>query len=121
MEMTKEELQRRIDDLTTDLAKNESETLHCKKALADAQQCIAVIDRPKVTRDQMTEIEDAIWQVVKSIDFSDSNNYDMDFEIDYDNRITVSSMDFDGAEGISDDICSEISALFNIIDTEEEV
>ena len=120
MEMTKEELQRRIDDLTTDLERGESETLHCKKALADAEHRIAVIDRPKVTRAQMTEIEDAIWQVVKSIDFTDSNNYDMDFEIDYDNRITVSSMDFDGAEGISDDICSEIGALFNIIDTEDE-
>jgi hypothetical protein len=121
MEMTKEELQRRISELKADLARGESEALHCKKALVETQQRIAVIDRPKVTPDQIREIQDAIYQIVKNVDFTDSNNYDMDFEIDYDNRITVSSMDFDGAEGISDDICSEVSALFNIIDTEDEV
>lgn len=120
MEMTKEELQRRINELTSDIARGESEALHCKKALVDAQQRIAVIDRPKVTRNQMTEIQDAIYQIVKNVDFTDSNNYDMDFELDYDNRISISSMDFDGAEEISDDICSEVSSLFNIIDTEDE-
>ena len=120
MEMTKEELQRRISELTADLARGESEALHCKKALVDAQQRITVIDRPKVTRNQMTEIQDAIYQIVKNVDFTDSNNYDINFELDYDNRISISSMDFDGAEEISDDICSEVSSLFNIIDPEDE-
>jgi len=120
MEMTKEQLQKRINELTEDLARGESESEHARKDLEDAQRLMAIVDKPKITRYQITEIQDAIYQAVKNVDFTDSGNYDMDFEIDYDNRITVSNIDFDGAEGISDDICEEISALFNIIDTEDE-
>ena len=120
MEMTKEELQRRINELTTDLARGESETEHCKKALGDAQRRMAVVDRPKVTPDQIREIQDAIWQVIRNTDFTDSNNYDVDFEIDYDNRISISSMEFN-CEEIAEEICEEVSSLFNIINPEDEV
>ena len=119
MEMTKEELQRRINELTTDLARGESETEHLKKTIGDAQRRMAVIDRPKVTRNQMTEIQDAIYQIVKNVDFTDSNNYDMDFELDYDNRISISSMEFN-CEEIAEEICEEVSALFNIVNIEDE-
>ena len=120
MEMTKEELQRRINELTTDLARGESETEHCKKALGDMQRRMAVVDRPKVTPDQIREIQDAIWQVIRNTDFNDSNNYDVDFEIDYDNRISISSMDFNGSDEIAEEICEEVSALFNIVNIEDE-
>ena len=120
MEISKAELQKRINELTEDLARGESESEHARKDLEDTQRLMAIVDKPKVTRNQMTEIQDAIYQIVKNVDFTDSNNYDMDFELDYDNRISISSMDFDGAEEISDDICSEVSSLFNIIDTEDE-
>jgi hypothetical protein len=45
----------------------------------------------------------------------------MDFEIDYDNRIAVSSMEFNNSDEIADDICSEIECLFNVIQPEDEV
>ena len=120
MEMTKEELQRRINELTTDLARGESETEHCKKALEDAQRRMAVVDRPKVTPDQIREIQDSIWQVIRNTDFTDSNNYDVDFEIDYDNRISINSMEFNSSDEIAEEICEEVSALFNIVNIEDE-
>jgi hypothetical protein len=51
-----------------------------------------------------------------NIDFTDCNNYDMDFEIDYDNRIAASNIEFNGTDGISDDIIMEVEALFNILE-----
>jgi len=120
MEMTKEELQRRINELTTDLARGESETEQLKRNLGDAQRRMAVVDRPKITRDQMTDLQDAIWKVISNTDFTDSNNYDMDFEVDYDNRIAISSMEFNSSEEISEEICEEVSALFNIVNIEDE-
>ena len=51
-----------------------------------------------------------------NVDFCDSNNYDMDFEIDYDNRISVGSMEFNESDSISDDIIMEVEALFNILE-----
>mgnify|MGYP003668233713 CR=1 FL=1 len=118
--MTKEELERKVRELTASITTFNNDADLLKKDLADAHQRLAVIGRPRITRDQMTEIQDAIYTVVNNVDFTDCNNYDMDFEIDYDNRIAVSSMEFNNSDEIADDLCSEIGSLFNVIETEDE-
>jgi len=118
--MTKEELQRKVDELTQSLDSFNKNTEMLKQDLVVAQNALKVADRPKITQDQMTEIQDAIHVVVNNIDFTDCNNYDMDFEIDYDNRIAVSSMEFNNSHEIADDISSEIECLFNVIQPEDE-
>ena len=120
MEMTKEELERKVRELTASITTFNNDADLLKKDLADAHQRLAVIGRPRITQDQMTELQDAIHTVVGNIDFTDCNNYDMDFEIDYDNRIAVSSMEFNNSHEIADDIASEMEALFNVIQTEDE-
>ena len=120
MEMTKEELQRKVDELTQSLDTFNKNTEMLKQDLAVAQNALKVADRPRITQDQMTEIQDAIYTIVNNVDFTDCNNYDMDFEIDYDNRIAVSNMEFNNSDDIADDLCSEIECLFNVIDTEKE-
>ena len=120
MEMTKEELQRKVDELTQSLESFTKNTEMLKQDLIVAKNALKVADRPKITQDQMTEIQDAIYTVVNNVDFTDCNNYDMDFEIDYDNRIAVSSMEFNNSDEIADDLCSEIGSLFNVIETEDE-
>ena len=118
--MTKEELQRKVDELTQSLESFTKNTEMLKRDLIVAKNALKVADRPKITQDQMTDLIDAIHTVVGNIDFTDSNNYDMDFEIDYDNRIAVSNMEFNNSHEIADDISSEIECLFNVIETEDE-
>ena len=118
--MTKEELQRKVDELTQSLESFTKNTEMLKQDLIVAKNALKVADRPKITQDQMTEIQDAIYTVVNNVDFTDCNNYDMDFEIDYDNRIAVSNMEFNNSDDIADDICSEIECLFNVIQPEDE-
>ena len=118
--MTKEELERKVRELTASIETFTNDADLLKKDLAAANQRLAVVNRPKITQDQMTEIHDAIYTVVNNVDFTDCNNYDMDFEIDYDNRIAVSSMEFNNSDEIADDLCSEIGSLFNVIETEDE-
>jgi len=120
MEMTKEELQRKVDELTQSLDTFNKNTEMLKQDLAEAQRKLKIADRPKITQDQMTEIQDAICTVVSNVCFTDCNNYDIDFELDYDNRIAVSHMEFNNSDAIADDICSEIECLFNVIETEDE-
>ena len=118
--MTKEELERRVRELTASIETFTNDADLLKKDLAAANQRLAVVNRPKITQDQMTEIHDAIYTVVNNVDFTDCNNYDMDFEIDYDNRIAVSNMEFNNSDEIADDLCSEIGSLFNVIQPENE-
>ena len=118
--MTKEELERKVRELTASIETFTNDADLLKKDLAAANQRLAVVNRPKITQDQMTEIHDAIYTVVNNVDFTDCNNYDMDFEIDYDNRIAVQSMEFNNSDEIADDLCSEIGSLFNVIQPEDE-
>ena len=118
--MTKEELQRKVDELTQSLESFTKNTEMLKQDLIVAKNALKVADRPKITQDQMTEIQDAIYTIVNNVDFTDCNNYDMDFEIDYDNRVAVSNMEFCNSDEIADDLCSEIGSLFNVIETEDE-
>ncbi len=80
MEMTKEELQRRINELTADLARGVSESEHLKKTLGDAQRRMSVIDRPKVTQKFLNELSDAIENAVSNIDFDDTHAYEFDLD-----------------------------------------
>ena len=118
--MTKEELERKVRELTASITTFNNDADLLKKDLADAHQRLAVIGRPRITQDQMTELQDAIHTVVGNIDFTDCNNYDMDFEIDYNNQIAVSSMEFNNSHGIADDIACEMEELFNVIQSEDE-
>ena len=118
--MTKEELQRKVEELTQSLDSFNKNTEMLKQDLVVAQNALKVADRPKITEDQMTEIHDSIYTIVNNVDFTDCNNYDMDFEIDYDNRVAVSNMEFCNSDEIADDLCSEIGSLFNVIETEDE-
>jgi len=120
MEMTKEELQLKVNELTQSLESFTKNTEMLKQDLAEAQRKLKIADRPKITQDQMDDLIDAIHVVVNNVCFTDCNNYDMDFEIDYDNRITVSNIEFNNSHEIADDISSEIECLFNVIQPEDE-
>ena len=118
--MTKEELQLKVNELTQSLDTFNKNTEMLKQDLAEAQRKLKIADRPKITQDQMTEIQDAINEIVSNIDFTDCNNYDVDFEIDYDNRLAISNIEFNNTHEIVDDISSEIECLFNVIEDEDE-
>ena len=118
--MTKEELERRVRELTASIETFTNDADLLKKDLSEANRRLAVVNRPKITQDQMTEIHDAVNDIVSNIDFTDCDNYDMDFEIDYNNQIAVSSMEFNNSHEIVDDLCSEIEGLFNVIQPEDE-
>ena len=118
--MTKEELQLKVNELTQSLDTFNKNTEMLKQDLAEAQRKLKIADRPKITQDQMTEIQDAINEIVSNIDFTDCNNYDVDFEIDYDNRLAISNIEFNNTHEIVDDISSEIECLFNVIENEDE-
>jgi len=120
MEMTKEELQRKVDELTQSLDSFNKNTEMLKQDLKDAQQRLLVINRPKVTKKFLDELSDSVEEAVSNIDFTDTNAYDVDFEIDYDNRLAISSIEFNHVHDIGDEIYSRLEDMFNVIEDKDE-
>ena len=110
--MTKTQLQLKIDSLKLSIKQSDDLTNNYTSELGALEKQLADLNKPKLTPLQFDELHGAIEEAVGSFDFDDSDNYDIDFHIDYDNRIAVESMSFLNADEIVRVIYNDISELF---------
>ena len=110
--MTKEQLKIKIDSLRLSIKQSDDLTNNYTSELNALEKQLADLNKPKLTPLQFDELHGAIEEAVGSFDFDDSDNYDIDFHIDYDNRISVESMSFLNADEIVRVIYNDMSELF---------
>ena len=61
---------------------------------------------------QLDDIQEAIEYAVGDFDFSDDNNYDKEFELDYDGRVQLSNFDFTEQQELVEMIVEKVHKLF---------
>jgi len=110
--MDKEQLEVNIAALqllvneTTDKSKDFTTQLdQAKKDLAD-------VNKPVLTPSQLDDIQEAIESGVSDYDFSDHDNYDKDFELDYDGKVQLSNFDFVNQQDLVEMIVEKVHKLF---------
>ena len=97
--------------------KDSSETYMLE--LEKAQQELKDYNKPELTSSQLADIEEAITKGVENFDFSDSENYDKEFGIDYDGRVTLESLEFRNHYELHDMIATKVFTLFKEIKEDE--
>ena len=117
--MTKAELQVKISELEASLKVNELSQTDLVNKLVDAQKELENINKPKITQETVDLMYEAIEEAIDNFDFDDSDNYEADFTIDYDNRLALESIRFDGVTSIAEDVFRELEKLFNVIPSEQ--
>ena len=85
-----------------------------KKELAD-------INKPELTPLQFDNLYEAVEQGVSGYDFSDTDNYDKDFGIDYDGRVTLESFDISNSQDLVEAVVAEVSKLFTEKSEDDQV
>ena len=110
--MTKVELEVKLEALQKLLDEKANEQASYASQIRDLEKQLKDINKPKLTGLQLDELRDAIETGIDSFDFDDQDNYDMDFHIDYDNRIAVESMSFHNAEELLRVVYNEARELF---------
>ena len=110
--MDKEQLEVNISALqllvneTTDKSKDFTAQLEqAKKDLAD-------VNKPVLTPEQLDNIQEAIEYAVGDFDFSDEDNYDKEFELDYDGRVQLSNFDFTNQQELVEMVVEKVHKLF---------
>jgi len=110
--MNKEQLEVNIAALellvneTTDKSKDFTAQLEqAKKDLAD-------VNKPVLTPSQLDDIQEAIEAGVGDFDFSDHDNYEKDFELDYDSRVQLSNFDLINQQDLVEMIVEKVHKLF---------
>ena len=110
--MNKVELEAKIEALQSALDTKKQEQNAYQGQIDTLQKQLKDISKPKLTGLQLDELYQAIEQGIDSFDFDDQDNYDMDFHIDYDNRIAVESMSFHNAQELVRVVYNEARELF---------
>jgi len=117
--MTKTELEAKIEALQAALDTKTQEQNAYRGQIDTLKEQLADLNKPKLTPLQFDELHGAIEEAVGAFDFDDTDNYDIDFHIDYDNRIAIESMRFQNADEIVRVIYNDISELFSEADEDK--
>ena len=88
--------------------------------LSAMEKRLADINKPAITPMVMDEISEAIESAVEDFDFSDDGNFETEFELDYDNRIRLSNMDFTNSHELVAEIAEKVLELFQEAECPED-
>ena len=111
--MTKvEELEKAVLMLEEQVEQNKTMSAEHLADLAQAKKELADVNKPELTPLQFDDLYEAIESGVSNYDFSDSDNFDKEFGIDYDGRVTLESFDINNSQELVEAICDKVNKLF---------
>lgn len=114
--MEAQSLENRIKTLETMLAQAKQDSTQMSNELSSARVALEKINLPKITKETVDEIREAITQTISNYDFDRSNSYSYEFEIDYDSRIQLINIEFDAVDDLAESISDSVEYLFNVIE-----
>lgn len=117
--MTKQELEAKVNDLELTLNAVELNAKCLKDDLIEANEKLANINKPVITKEFVEEIREAVYQAINQINFNNVDSYEVDFEIDYNNTLAVGNIEFNEVDDINETVCDYIEDLFNVIEEDE--
>jgi|11BtaG_2_1085332.scaffolds.fasta_scaffold02916_4 hypothetical protein len=118
--MTKEQLELKVKELTAALSQFETDQKELAKQLQEAKVQLADVNKPVISVKFRDQIREAVCEGVRAYRFDEAESYDIDFELNYDNRVEVSNIEFNYTDDLEESICSEIEDLFKIQDNDED-
>jgi len=120
---TKEELEQAVVMYEEALESSKHSVIVDTQDLELAKKDLASFNKPELTGSQLDDINEAIEMAVGNFDFDDADNYNKEFELDYDGRVQLSTLEFENAQELIEAVVEEVHKLFvevEELDTTEE-
>jgi len=109
---TKEELEQAIVMHEEALESSRHSVVVDTQDLEQAKKDLASLNKPVLTGEQFDNIDEAVEAAVGNFDFDDAENYNTEFELDYDAKVTISSFEFQSAQELIEAIVEKVHKLF---------
>jgi hypothetical protein len=117
---TKNELEQAIVMHEEALASSKESVVTYTQDLESAKKALANMNKPELTGSQLDDINEAVESAVGDYDFDDADNYDKEFELDYDGRVQLSSIEFNETQELIEAIVEKIQKLFVEVEDKDE-
>ena len=108
----KEELEKAVHMLEDQVEQNKVMSAEHLADLEQAQKQLADINKPELTPLQFDNLYEAVESGVSGYDFSDTDNFDKEFGIDYDGKVTLESFDINNSQELVEAITDKLYRLF---------
>ena len=118
--MNKIDLEVKIESLKNMITEGQQQTSNYAGQLDKLNTELANINKPVLTSSQFDDITDAVEQAVNEYDFTDTDNFEIEYGIDYDGRVTCENHEFRNHEDLIEMVCNKVYELFAEADGEDE-
>ena len=88
--------------------------------LKATKQALEDYNKPALTPLQLDSIHDAVEQAVENYSWSDCDNYEAEFSLDYDGRVQLESIDLQDTYQLVEMIVDKVYKLFKEVDCPED-
>ena len=106
------ELEKAVLMLEEHVAANKTRSESYQVELAIAKKALADFNKPELTSSQFDDIYEAIEKSVDKFDFSDTDNFDIEYGVEYDGRVHCESHEFCNSDDLVQMIVDKVSELF---------
>ena len=114
--MDKQALQAKVNELELTLNSLELNAKTTKDDLIEANKKLEDVSKPIINKEIVEQIREAVHQAIRQISFDSVDSYDVGFEIDYNNSLALSNIEFNEVDQLEETVCDYVEDLFNIIE-----
>ena len=118
--MNEMDLKTKIEGLEKAITEHKDFSTTYEDQLKKAQQELKDYNKPELTGSQLDDIYEAVENAVSNFDFSDSDNYEKEFGIDYDGRVTLESLELTSTTELVEAVVEKVCRLFKEVPSNEE-
>tara|TARA_Y100000296_G_C5027426_1_gene182979 strand:+ start:57 stop:458 length:402 start_codon:yes stop_codon:yes gene_type:complete len=118
--MNKEQLETNLAALKLLVSEHNEKTADYKDQVASLEKQLEDYNKPELTPMQMDDVYEAIEKAVNSYDFSDTDNFEIDYGLDYDGRVMCESHEFINESDLVQMIADKVCMLFKEADCPED-
>ena len=119
--MTEEELKTNKAALELLLSENTDKRTDYQAQIAQIEKDLKDLGKIALPSVVFDDIYEAIERGVSEFDFSDTDNFDKEFGIDYDGRVCLENFDFTNTTDLVEMIVEKVSKLFTEMECPEEL
>jgi len=118
--MTKEQLETNMAALKLLQSETNDKVRSYQQQIAELEKQIEDVNKPEITPMMIDNIHSAVEKAVEGFDFTNNDNYEFEFGMEYDGKVYVESVDLQCAYELTENIVNKVCNLFKEADCPED-
>ena len=110
--MNEMDLKTKIEGLEKAIKEHKDFTNTYESQLKTTQKQLEDYNKPELTPKQLDDIHEAVEKAIENYSFSDCDNYEAEFSLDYDGRVQLESIDLQDTYQLVEMIVDKVCNLF---------